>query len=86
MIIFIYTNNLITSAGGTWFTELNNNFSLTRDAFGYGLFLNTLNNVSKPAYEELAKTNDSQKFMLKVYECMLIKNPAFCASITEISA
>lgn len=28
----IYTNNFITSAGGTWFIELNNNFSLIRDA------------------------------------------------------
>lgn len=28
----IYTNGFITSAGGTWFIELNNNFSLTRDA------------------------------------------------------
>lgn len=28
----IYTNNLITSAGGTWFVELDNNFSLIRDA------------------------------------------------------
>ena len=39
----LYTNNFITSAGGTWFVELDNNFSLIRDAFGYGLFLNTLN-------------------------------------------
>lgn len=30
----IYTNNFITSVGGTWFLELNNNFSLTRDAAG----------------------------------------------------
>ena len=30
----IYTNNFITSAGGTWFVELNNNFSLTRDSGG----------------------------------------------------
>lgn len=30
----IYTNNLITSAGGTWFVELNNNLSLIRDAGG----------------------------------------------------
>lgn len=30
----IYTNNLITSAGGTWFIELVNNFSLVRDGFG----------------------------------------------------
>lgn len=36
-------------------------------------------------YEELAKTNDSEKFMLKVYECLIIKAPAFCSSITEIS-
>lgn len=36
-------------------------------------------------FEDLAKVNDSEKFMLKVYECMLIKNPAFCSSITEIS-
>ena len=28
----VYTNNLITSLGGTWFVELNNNISLTRDA------------------------------------------------------
>lgn len=36
-------------------------------------------------YEELAKTNDSKKFMLKIYETFLIKNAAFCSSITEIS-
>lgn len=30
----IYTNNFITSVGGTWFVELNNNFSLTRDIGG----------------------------------------------------
>ena len=35
----IYTNNLITSAGGTWFVELRNNIVYTRDAntrFGIG--------------------------------------------------
>lgn len=37
-------------------------------------------------YEDLAKTNDSEKFMLKVYEALIIKNTAFCSSITEISA
>ena len=36
-------------------------------------------------YEELAKTNDSEKFMLKVYEALIIKNTAFCSSITEIA-
>jgi len=29
----LYTNNFITSAGGTWFVELDNNFSLIRDTF-----------------------------------------------------
>lgn len=37
-------------------------------------------------FEDLAKTNDSEKFMLKVYEALIIKNAAFCSSITEISA
>jgi hypothetical protein len=37
-------------------------------------------------YEELAKTNDSEKFMLKIYEALIIKNVNFCSSITEISA
>jgi len=36
-------------------------------------------------YEELAKTNDSEKFMLKVYEALVLKAPEFCASVTEIS-
>lgn len=35
-------------------------------------------------YEDLAKTNDSEKFMLKMYEALIIKNPAFCSSVTEI--
>lgn len=37
-------------------------------------------------YEELAKTNDSQKFMLKIYEALIIKNTSFCSSVTGISA
>lgn len=37
-------------------------------------------------YEDLAKTNDSEKFMLKIYEALIIRNTAFCSSITEISA
>lgn len=35
----IYTNNLITAAGGTWFVELNNNFSLIRDVVINGLYI-----------------------------------------------
>jgi len=37
-------------------------------------------------YQDLAKTNDSEKFMLKIYEALIIKAPDFCSSITEISA
>ena len=36
-------------------------------------------------YEELAKTNDSEKFMLKLYECLICKNTAFNAFIGEIA-
>lgn len=35
-------------------------------------------------YEELAKTNDSQKFMLKEYLTVIVKAPSFCAQIYEI--
>lgn len=37
-------------------------------------------------YEELAKTNDSRKFMMKIYETFIIRAPQYCSSITEISA
>jgi hypothetical protein len=37
----IYTNNFITSAGGTWFVELDNNVLLVRDGFSYGIFINS---------------------------------------------
>ena len=36
-------------------------------------------------FEDLAKTNDSEKFMLKIYEALIMKNVKFCSSITEIS-
>jgi len=36
-------------------------------------------------YEELAKTNDSEKFMLKIYEVLICKNTAFNAWIGEIA-
>jgi hypothetical protein len=35
-------------------------------------------------YEKLAKTNDSDKFFLKIYECLVMKNPAFNAFIDNI--
>ena len=36
-------------------------------------------------YEELAHTNDSDKFMLKIYEALIIRNTAFCSFIGEIA-
>lgn len=35
-------------------------------------------------YEKLAKTNDSDKFMLKIYECLVMKNTAFNSFIDNI--
>jgi hypothetical protein len=37
------------------------------------------------AYEDLAKTNDSQKFMLKIYECLIMRNTAFNSFIDNIA-
>ena len=36
-------------------------------------------------YEDLAKTNDSQKFMLKIYEALVMKNAAFNSFIDNIA-
>lgn len=36
-------------------------------------------------FEKLAKTNDSDKFFLKIYETLIIKNTSFCSSVTEIA-
>lgn len=36
-------------------------------------------------YEELAHTNDSDKFMMKVYEALIIRNTEFCSFIGEIA-
>ena len=35
-------------------------------------------------YERLGKTNDSDKFFLKIYECLIMRNPAFNAFIDDI--
>lgn len=35
-------------------------------------------------YEDLAKTNDSNKFMLKIYECLILMAPSFNAFIDNI--
>jgi hypothetical protein len=36
-------------------------------------------------YEDLAKVNDSQKFMLKIYECLILRNASFNSFITNIA-
>ena len=36
-------------------------------------------------YEKLAKTNDSDKFMLKMYECLICRAPTFNAWVGEIA-
>jgi len=36
-------------------------------------------------YEDLAKTNDSMKFMLKIYECLLVRSPPFNAFLDNIA-
>lgn len=38
------------------------------------------------SYEELAKTNDSIKFYLKCYECLVVKAPQFCHIAHDIGA
>lgn len=35
-------------------------------------------------YEKLAKTNDSDKFFLKMYEVLIVKNIHFCSGVTAI--
>ena len=36
-------------------------------------------------YEEFGKTNDSNKFMLKIYECLIMRNTAFNSFIDNIA-
>lgn len=36
-------------------------------------------------YEEFGKTNDSSKFMLKIYECLIMRNTAFNSFIDDIA-
>ena len=36
-------------------------------------------------YEDLAKANDSQKFMLKIYECLIMRNTAFNSFVDNIA-
>jgi len=36
-------------------------------------------------YEELARTNDSSKFMLKIYECLIMRSTGFNSFIDNIA-
>ena len=42
----LYTNNLISASGGTWFIQFNNNISYTRDAGNSNLFIGNTNTIS----------------------------------------
>jgi hypothetical protein len=42
----LYTNNRVTSAGGTWFVDIRNNISYTRDGASNGLYLTDATSVS----------------------------------------
>jgi len=60
-------------------------------ATGRSLFVLDLNVIEMRvlqdvSYEELAKTNDSIKFMLKCYETLALKAPQFCHFIMDIGA
>jgi hypothetical protein len=35
----VYTNNLVTASGGTWYIEIDNNFAYTRDGSQVGIFI-----------------------------------------------
>jgi hypothetical protein len=47
----IYTNGLITAAGGTWYVELRKNLSLTRDAFSNGLRISDSSSTVNNGFE-----------------------------------
>ena len=65
----IYTNNLITSAGGTWFMELNNNLSLTRDAVGNGIWIGD-NNTTSTTGNSLSIRHNGGTARLSINKCI----------------
>jgi hypothetical protein len=60
----IYTNNFITSAGGTWFVEIDNNFSLVRDAGSNGIFIGDNSNPNN-GFRIRAATLSSEKLIIE---------------------
>ena len=65
----IYTNGLITSAGGTWFIELNNNFSLQRVEQDFGLWIGD-NNTSSLIGNSLNIRNLGGTNRLSINKCI----------------
>ena len=65
----IFTNNLITSAGGTWFIELNNNLLLTRDAIGNGIWVGD-NNTSSTIGNSLNIRHNGLTTRLIINKCI----------------
>lgn len=65
----IYTNGLISASGGTWFVELKNNISLTRDIGDLGLMLSTSPNYfsSGSAFTIRNSSAGSSKLNLIIY-------------------
>ena len=70
----------VTAAGGAATTPLTASSIFFLDT--NVIEMRVLQDVS---YEELAKTNDSIKFMLKCYECLVVKAPQFCQIIRGIA-
>lgn len=64
----IYTNGYITSAGGTWFVELNNNFSLIRDIASRGISISdNITNFSGNAFYIRNGSTTSQRLTITKY-------------------
>jgi hypothetical protein len=62
----IFTNGLITAAGGTWFVDLRNNIPLTRDAFTSGLYLSDTGLLNMFMFRNDGQINSRVKLYKKV--------------------
>jgi hypothetical protein len=60
----IFTNGLITPSGGTWFYEIDNNFSLIRDAGSNGIFIGDNSNPNN-GFRIRAATLSSEKLIIE---------------------
>ena len=78
----IYTNGLITSLGGTWFIELNNNLSLTRDSVGNGIWIGD-NNTSSTTGNSLNIRHNGGAARLNINKCIAGSLTGLYATITN---